>query len=259
MIKSKTKASFFHFIISLLIISITFFILLSVWYPDPFFKTSGIVAILITIIAVDLVLGPALTFVVFQPKKKTLLFDMSIIVVIQLSALVYGVYTVYQAHPLYIVYAIDRFTPIYTNEIETEKIRYEELKKSKITGPTLAYLEKPTDPEEMSRVTMEVLSGKPDLDARAEYYAPFTKFASKVMQNGLTPQQISETPENKQKLEAFITKYGKAANDYAFLPLVGKEKDVLWVWDKNSEQPVGTLDINPWKLPKIGIYSPALY
>lgn len=246
MIKSKIKASFFHFIISILVVGGVLFLLLKIWYPNPFFDISGIASILLIILAVDLVLGPLLTFVVFKPKKRTLKLDLSVIALIQICALSYGIHTVYQAHPLYVVYAIDRFTPINTNEISISKIKYDELKKSKLSGPTLAYLKKPTDPAEMSRVTMEVLSGKPDIDTRAEYYAPFENHLDDVFTKSLDTNAMLTKPEHKIILNDFIAKYGKTLDDYAFLPLVGKAKDVLWVFDRNTGQPVDVVQISPW-------------
>ena len=246
MIKSKIKASFFHFIISLLIVGCVLLLILQVWYPNPFFDISGIASILLIILAVDLVLGPLLTFVIFKPKKRTLKLDLSVIALVQICALSYGIHTVYQAHPLYVVYAIDRFTPINTNEVSLSKIQYDELKKSKLSGPTLAYLKKPTDPAEMSRVTMEVLSGKPDIDARAEYYAPFEKHIDDVFTKSLDTKAMLTKPEHKIILNDFIAKYGKTLDDYAFLPLVGKAKDVLWVFDRNTGKPVDVVQISPW-------------
>ncbi len=246
MIKSKIKASFFHFLISVLVTGCTLLLMLKVWYPAPFFDILGIAEILLMILAIDIVLGPLLTFIVFKPQKRTLKFDLSIIVLIQLSALLYGLHTVYQAHPLYVVFAIDRFTPINTNEISPEKIKYDALKKSKFSGPTLAYLKKPTNPAEMSRITMEVLSGKPDIDARAEYYLPFEDHLEDVFSKGLDTDALLRKPENQALLKDFTQKHGNTLDDYAFLPLVGKTKDVLWVFNKKTGQPVDVVPISPW-------------
>ncbi len=246
MIKPKIKAAFIHFGISLLIISSLLLLIVKVWYPDPFLEISGIKNIFLIILTVDLILGPVLTFIVFKPKKPTLKFDLTAIVAVQISALIYAVITIYQAHPLYVVYAIDRFTPINTNEIVPENIRYSELKKSKLSGPTLVFLEKPTDPEEVSRITLEVLSGKPDIDTRTEYYAPFNKHLEDVFSNGLDIQALQKNPKNKTLIQEFIKKHGKTVEDYAFLPLVGKEKDVLWVFNKKTGKPVDIVFISPW-------------
>ena len=251
MIKHKLKAASIHLVISALIVSSFLAFALTVWYPTPFFEISGLLSIILILVTVDVILGPLLTLVVYKPLKATLKMDLTVIAAVQIAALAYGMHTIHQAHPLYVAYAGDRFTPINANEVSPDAAKHAELQKSKLSGPTIVYVKKPSDPAEMSRVTMEVLSGKPDIDARPEYYEPFDQFAGEVLQKGLTPQQVTSTPENQQKLSAFLEKHGKNAADYAYLPLIGKEKDVLWVWDRTNAKPVGTLDINPWQLPKV--------
>lgn len=253
MIQEKLKAAFIHLIISTFVIVCFLSVVLLVWYPAPFASLSGLDHILTVLIGVDLVLGPLLTFIIFKKKKNTLKFDLSVIASIQIAALTYGAFSIFQGHPAYIVYAIDRFELVPIQDVSPEKSKYQEFNISTLDFPKLAYAKKPEDSESRNRLLFEVLSGQPDIERRPEYYVPFEKFAEEVMQKGLTPQQLGSTLDNQQKLEAFVAKYGKTADDYAFIPLVGKEKDVLWVWDKASLKPVGTLDIDPWRLPKIAV------
>ena len=132
-------------------------------------------------------LGPLLTFVVYRPKKLTLKFDLAVIVAIQCAALFYGAFTIYEAHPLYVAFAGDRFTPINANEVNPAQVKFDSLKKSKMAGPTLVYVKKPSDPDEMARITTEVLSGKPDLDARPEYYNPLKPNINEIFKRSLPP------------------------------------------------------------------------
>lgn len=246
MIKQKLKASLTHLGLSALIVSCFLAFALTVWYPDPFFGISGLAGILLILVTVDVIIGPLLTFVVFQPQKRTLKFDLAVIAAVQIAALAYGMHTIYQAHPLYVAYAGDRFTPINANEVSPDQAQHAELQKSKLSGPTLVYVQKPSDPAEMSRVTMEVLSGKPDLDARPEYYAPFNSHVAQVLAQGLDVKPLLAKPDHKAKLDNFLQKHGKTLNDYAFLPLVGKEKDVLWAFSRTTGKPVDVVDISPW-------------
>lgn len=246
MFRPKLKATLIHLGISAVIVLSFLIFVRSYWYPEPFFSISGLSTILIMIVAVDLVLGPLLTFIVFKSNKPTLKFDLATIAAIQLAALSYGAYTVYQAHPLYITYAIDRFSPINASEVEPTNAKFPELNKSKLTGPTLVYLQKPTDRAEMSKITMEVMSGKADLDARAEYYFPLNQKIDEVLSRSLNINIFAKKTEHKVKLDAFITKHGKKLEDYAFLPLIGKEKDVLWAFDRKTREPVGIVEISPW-------------
>lgn len=248
MIKNKLKASAIHLAISAFIIGCFLLFTLTVWYPQPFFEISGLQHIIFILVSVDVILGPLLTLVVFKPKKPSLQFDLSVIAVVQLAALGYGAHTIYAAHPLYVAYAIDRFTPINANEVNPAQAKEPKLQKSKFAGPTFVYVEKPSDPKEMSKVTMEVLSGKPDLDARPEYYKPIQNFMSKIMANSIPIEKLQSNTANKEQLDNFLNKNGKNIRDYAFLALSGKEKDVIWVFDRKNSKPVGVIDINPFNL-----------
>ncbi|QQZ29861.1 hypothetical protein HMY34_14445 [Thiothrix subterranea] len=251
MLITKLKASLLHLLISAIVVSCFAGFALLIWYPSPFLQISGILSILLILVSVDLILGPLLTFIIYRPKKPKLAMDLAFIGIVQIAALGYGMYTIHQGHPAYIAYTVDRFTLINIADVNPLDAKHTDLQASGWWKPITVYSQPPTDPSEKERLIFEVLEGKPDIDARPEYYEPFDKFANKVMQKGLTAQQLSSTPESNQKLEVFIAKHGKTTNDYAYLPLVGKEKDVLWVWDKATEQPVGTLDIDPWRLSNV--------
>ncbi|UJS24380.1 TfpX/TfpZ family type IV pilin accessory protein [Thiothrix winogradskyi] len=251
MIKEKLAATSIHFTISAFILFSFLLIAFYIWYPTPYAEISGLNHLLLVLIGVDLVLGPLLTFIIFKKNKPSLKFDLTFIATIQLIAFIYGAHAIYQGHPVYISYAVDRFELIPAKDALPEKAQHEEFKVSKLGFPKLAYAKLPEDREARNALLFEAISGLPDLERRPEYYEPFGNFVTAVLQKGLTPQQLSSTPESNQKLEVFIAKHGKTANDYAYLPLVGKEKDVLWVWDKATEQPVGTLDIDPWRLSNV--------
>ena len=98
---TKLKATGIHLLISLFI-----FVLLVLWiyldlYPSFYFNMSGGIQGLGLMFGVDVVLGPLLTFLVFNPHKKLreIISDLVIVGFVQLGALGYGVYTVYQEHP----------------------------------------------------------------------------------------------------------------------------------------------------------------
>ncbi|MGE6390963.1 hypothetical protein ACQKDP_10315 [Psychrobacter pacificensis] len=69
------------------------------------------------ILIVDLISGSLSTLVVYKKHKKTLKMDLTIIALIQLSALSYGLYSVYEARPVFIAYVVDRFDLVRANDI----------------------------------------------------------------------------------------------------------------------------------------------
>ncbi|MEZ5452413.1 MAG: TfpX/TfpZ family type IV pilin accessory protein [Thiothrix sp.] len=246
MIQEKLKAASIHLAISAFIIASFLSVVLLVWYPQPFAELSGLNHILTVLIGVDLVLGPLLTFIIFKKHKPTLKFDLSVIASIQLAALAYGAFSVFQGHPAYIVFAVDRFELVPAQDVAPEKAKYEEFKISKLGFPKLAYAKKPEDSETRNKLLFEVLSGQPDIERRPEYYEPIDKFTTEVFKKGFSATTFGTTPENRQKLDEFLAKHSGSPEQYVFVPLIGKEKDVFWGWDRQSEEPVGILDIDPW-------------
>lgn len=105
LIRSKFKAGLTHFLVCLSIFGL---VLAWVWcfaYPDVYFTMAGAVQGLTLVFLVDVVLGPLLSFMVYNPKKpkKEIISDFAIIGLVQLCALVYGVNTLYQEHPKAVV------------------------------------------------------------------------------------------------------------------------------------------------------------
>ncbi len=93
----RLKASALHLILSLLVVCASTALLVASWYPGALLFAAGGTQLLILIVSVDLILGPLLTFVVFDRRKQSLAFDLAFIVVLQLCALAYGMYASYLA------------------------------------------------------------------------------------------------------------------------------------------------------------------
>ncbi|MBL4797507.1 MAG: hypothetical protein JKY50_08845 [Oleispira sp.] len=101
---TRYQAFGFHIAISLIIFSLLLVGIIQFWYPGLLFeagngwKAVGIIA------GIDLILGPLLTLIVFNPKKKSLRYDLIIIAFLQCTALIYGSWTIYQNRPIALVY-----------------------------------------------------------------------------------------------------------------------------------------------------------
>lgn len=108
---NKLKATGIHLGISAVIFFIFVYILLYHWYPLPYFHSDGGWQGMRIMLFVDVVLGPVLTLIVFNHTKarNKILFDLSIIGLIQLGALIWGFNAVYQGRPVVIVFHEGRF------------------------------------------------------------------------------------------------------------------------------------------------------
>lgn len=118
----RIKAFLIHLAISIVVALAAMALVFGLWYPSPLHAALGVTGIFLLLLAVDVVLGPCLTLVVFKPGKKTLVFDLAVIVVLQAAALVYGLYTVAEGRPAWLVFAHDRFDVVRVVDINTEHI-----------------------------------------------------------------------------------------------------------------------------------------
>lgn len=111
------------------------------WYPHPFDQLVGGRELFLLIVSVDLVSGPVLTLVVFNPRKPRpeLVRDISVIVVLQLAALGYGLFTVMQARPVLLAFEGNRFRVIAAAELDMETLHeaHGDLGRLSLTGPRL--------------------------------------------------------------------------------------------------------------------------
>lgn len=123
------RAAGAHLLASGIVISLLAYIAFSTWFIQPWREVSGGMGIVLLVLCVDIVCGPILTLIVFDPnkKRKELMMDMGFILALQLSALCYGVNTLSQTHPLAIVFEVDRFRAVaYADLDESEYDRWPE-------------------------------------------------------------------------------------------------------------------------------------
>ena len=83
--KNRFYAFLTHLILSGLVAVFTVIIVFFIWYPDPLDKATGVTEIFLMLLAIDIVIGPMMTFVVYQRGKAGLKLDLSIIATLQLS------------------------------------------------------------------------------------------------------------------------------------------------------------------------------
>lgn len=112
-----------HTVISLIIFAIILACITQLWYPGILFDSSNGMKAVGLIVGIDLILGPLLTLIVFNPKKSSLAFDLTAIAVVQVLALAYGTWTIHSSRPLAIAYVNTSFITLYANADNSKKVQ----------------------------------------------------------------------------------------------------------------------------------------
>jgi hypothetical protein len=174
--RRRFHAAAIHLLISALVALLAATLVFGLWYPGPYRTISGGRELFLLVTSVDVILGPLLTFAVFNPAKgwTHLRRDLAVIGVIQTAALVYGLHTVYAARPVAMVFEVDRFrvitaADVYEPELPKARPDYRSLP---LTGPWLLGTRSPEAGKEHGDAVFMGLAGA-DRANRPSFWQPY--------------------------------------------------------------------------------------
>lgn len=247
MFKDKVKAFLIHLAISILIATMSLVLVYLVWNPAPLYTATGITKIFLLMLGIDLVLGPLLTFIVYKKGKKTLKFDLYVIGLLQLIALVYGLYHVYEGRPVWIAYNVDRFDLVRVNEIDTRNLAQAKVEYQipSYTQPKyVAAVIPSTNLEKKNQILFDELGSGIAPSQRPELYQPLETAYPNIIKRAQNLSQLNQY-NSPTTVQTILAKYPQADS---FVPLKANAVDMTVLIDKkNGGKVVKIVDLRPWK------------
>jgi hypothetical protein len=246
--KDRLQASAAHFALSVLVAALAAALVFGVWYPYPYREISGGRELFFIIVAVDVVMGPLLTFAVFNRKKpmKELKRDLAIIVLLQLAALGYGLWTVFASRPVHMVFEYDRFRVVHAIEVEETLLDKAPpgLRSLPVTGPTPLSLRAFKDGKEQGDFTMAALGGV-DLSTRPELWQDYSAAQAQVIAAAKPASQLkTRFAAQTSAIDAAIAQTGRTEAALKYVPLVGRKSFWTVLVDAQTAQPLAYLPID---------------
>ena len=230
--KYKLKLFASHLAISVVVALLIAGLVFWVWYPAPLAAAVGVGSIFIMMLSIDVILGPLLTLLVAKEGKKTLKMDLAVIAIIQIAALLYGLYNISITRPAYIAFDTSRFDLVQAHQLEG----------SVYYGKPKYVAVKPTanDEERMQRVTQELEMGVPP-SFNTELYQDIDLSRALIASS---KQSLSELARynDPQTVEAVLASHPKAAG---FFPLRTTNLDMTVLVDENGAV-LAIIDLRPW-------------
>lgn len=190
----RLKGAGIHMALSLCVALLAFSVVYFVWYPGAFWCIAGGRELFQLIVTVDVVLGPLLTFAIFNPGKGwgRLKFDLVVIGLLQLLALIYGLSTVAQARPVYLVFTGDRFNMVTAGDLaECDLALAERPEFAHIpwSGPRLVGTRPPANEEERFSLINDSIEGK-DVELQPKFYVPYEENQVRVAARALPLEKL---------------------------------------------------------------------
>ena len=233
-----------HLSFSLLLGMVVFALFRFLWYPGALFTLAGAGKLMLLVVGIDVILGPLLTLIVFNPGKKSLIWDLAVILVVQVSALGYGVWVMAQSRPVFLVGATDRFELVTANQIRAEDLASAskpEWQRLSWAGPVVVGARPPSDPDERMSMVLGAMEGGPDLTQLPRYYVPLPEVMEKLLKES-KPLAYFESiaPREVADLRAWLQKRNFDESNVAILPLKARKGMGALMIDRPSATPLRT-------------------
>lgn len=249
--RSRGRAALIHLAGSALVAALAAALVFGLWYPWPYTALAGGTGLFVLITGIDVVMGPVITFAIFDRAKprRELRRDLTIVVLLQLAALGFGLYTMVQARPVALALEGKRFRVVAANDVQEDEFpqALPEFRRLPLTGPMMLNTRTPTDGTELVDAVEKALAGA-DLGARPKFWRPWD--ATARQQALAVSQPLAELrqryPERAAELDAAIARSGRTEAQLRYLPIVAQFADWVALLDAASGEVVGYAPFNAY-------------
>lgn len=222
----RSTAAALHLCISLVIAAIVATIIFALWYPGDYKTLAGGGQLFWIIVSVDVVMGPLLTFVVFNLAKprKELWRDLAIIALLQVGALGYGLHTLFEARPIALVFEVDRFRVVTAaNVLVAELPRApEEYRALPLAGPWLLGTRAAANGKEQLDAIDTALQGV-DVGQRPSFWQPYARSRAQALERSRpVAALLAQHPTARSAIERRLKELGLTADTARFLPTTAR-------------------------------------
>jgi len=247
---NRYQACAWHLLASLGVAVLSALLVFELWYPGALASASGVDNIYWLLLLVDIVLGPVITLIIFNPKKKELNRDLAMVVAVQLGALFYGLNAVYSARPVYVIFSIDRFDLVFAKDFSEEKLLtavkpdYQSLP---IFGPEVIAARLPDDNKERTKLLFSSISGGEDLHLLPQYYQPYSELKAEAIKRSQPLEALKKFNHDKLAIiDTLLANYTEKKITPSYLALKGIVKDLTVIIDHESGELLEWVDLKPW-------------
>lgn len=241
-VKAAIQASSVHLLGSFVVAALAAALVFVFWYPYPFRELAGGRELFLIVIVVDVICGPLLTAILFDRSKPRaeLWRDLGLVAMIQLAALGYGLYSVWQARPLFLVMEKDRFKVVAAPDLQGESALKQlnalpkVLRAGMFSGPVTVAIREPVDAKERKIVLFESIQGGRDYALRPEFYIPYDAGNALKSVQRAKPLAVflAKHPTQQIPAQALAAEKGVDISRWLYVPVVGRKE---WVAILNNQ------------------------
>ena len=241
-LRARLRAAGLHLVLSAAVAALAAGLVFGLWYPTPFREISGGRELFLLVVAVDVVLGPLITFAVFDRRKprRELARDLSLVALMQLAGLAYGLHTVFEARPVVAALEVDRLRVVRAVDFEGADFAKAppEFRQLPWRGVLTIATRQPRSEEQFDAVMLG-LSGV-DLGMQPAFWRPAADVPD-ALRRAARPLQglIQRHPEQADTLRQAAAAAGRGVERLGYLPWLARRTDWIALVDLDSGRIVG--------------------
>lgn len=244
----RGRAAGIHFGLSVAIAGIAALLVFGIWYPYPYREISGGRELFLLVVSVDVVMGPLITLAVFDRRKgwTKLRMDLGFIVLMQVAALWYGLWTVYVARPVHLVFEVDRFRVVHAVEVPEQLLEKKpaDVEAMPLTGPTLLAVRAFKDSNEGADAALAELGGA-YVAARPDFWRPYAQARSEVLKTAKPVDELKRRfPSQTAEVDKVLAASGRKPAELGYLPMVGRKTFWTAFVDRTTADVVGFMPLD---------------
>jgi hypothetical protein len=247
--REKLIATAVHFGVTAVLAGAAAALIFLVWFPAPFHTMIGGTELFLLVVGCDLALGPLLSLVIYDSRKsrRELVIDYTIVGIIQISALVYGVYIVAGTRPVTVAFVKDRMEIVTARDIEDAELtaardpRYASLP---WTGPRLVNIVVPA--AEQQEAMFASLAGREEM-TRPRFYQPYETALPEIRERaGSLATLAASHPEAKTLIDEAVAVAGVPGERLRWLPVRHRKGFWTVLIDNDTGRPVEYFALDPY-------------
>jgi hypothetical protein len=209
------------------------------WYRWPGWYLASALHVVGIVVMVDLVLGPTLTLIVANPGKRRaeLARDISIIVAVQLIALIYGTITLWGGRPLYYTFSVDRLELVQASDLKADDINQGRRENPALapwwySRPRWIWAPLPENPDEARKIATGALLGGADVIQMPRYFRPWEQGLPELRQRLAKIDEMKYfSSEERHTLKDRLARSGLPTDQANAMVMWGGSRRVLAVFD----------------------------
>lgn len=247
--KNRFLAFLTHLAFSAVVAAPAMILVFFVWYPAPLHTAVGVTQIFLMLLAIDIIIGPVITFIIYNPNKLSLEFDLTVIALLQLTALCYGMNAVFEGRPAFVVFNADRFS--ITRALDIDSTSAGTARKSGNLSANTSWLQPKwvaavasPNSERSQEILFSSLQGGPDWPQLPELFVPLTQVKKQILEKAKPIKELRLLHSQNAHVMEVLAHWKDG--QVKWLPLRSKVKDMTVLIDANSSAVIEILDINPW-------------